>query len=114
MDTDWLPQAYEAANDGDWTQFSAHIAPHYVHRVPATGLHWTSREDAIAGLRERYVEMSMRQTVQSVSEHGDFVIANITFTSHLYPKPADAVHVFRVEDDKFVEFIGAYPPPEAA
>lgn len=109
-----MPQAYEAANEGDWAQFSEHIAPHYVHRVPAVGLHWTNREDAIAGLRARYAEMSMRQKVRSVSEHGDFVIANVTVTSDMYPESAEAVHVFRVEDDKFVEFIGAYPPPRAA
>jgi hypothetical protein len=114
VDTDWMPQAYDAANEGDWTQFSEHIAPHYVHHIEGTGLQWTGREEAIAGLRALYAEIGLRQNVQSVSAHGDFVIANVAFTSDLHPESADAVHVFRVEDDRFVELTAAYPPRPAA
>jgi hypothetical protein len=115
VNTDWMPEAYEKANDGDWSQFTEHLdADHYTHQVPATGLHYTNRADAIDGLKQRYAETNMRQTVQSVAQHGDFVIANVQVTSNLYTQPTAVVHVFRVENDKFVELIASYPPPAAA
>lgn len=111
MRTDWMPLAYEQANDGDWTLFAENVHPDYTHQVPAVGLHYTTRDEAIEGLRQRYADNHMRQTVHAVTQHGDFVIVQVDVVSDFYPQPTSVVHVYRLEGNKFAEFLGAYPPP---
>jgi hypothetical protein len=113
MDLDWMAAAYEKANAGDWSEFASHLTADYDHQVPAVGLHFTSRDEAVAGLTERYKQLNMRQTVRSVAEHGNFVVAIIDGESDAWATPYVAVHVFEVRDGKFCSFLGSYPAPTA-
>lgn len=114
MNTDWMASAYEKANDGDWALFAEHLAPNYIHRVPAIGLSFSNREQALESRSQRYAASNIRQDVMSVDQHGAFVIAKVHTTSEIWPQPIDVVHIFRIENEQFVEFLGAYPPPPAS
>lgn len=114
MDTGWMTAAYEAANEGDWSGFTQHLAPDYVHRVPSAGIEWHGPEEAVGGLRQVYEMAHMRQHVRGVTELGDYIVADVEVESDNYQPAARAVHVFRAAGDRIAEFVGVYPPAPGA
>lgn len=110
MDLQWMPDVYEAANRGDWTEFVARAVPDYRHHVPSLDVEWVGLDKAVEGLRESYAAMEMTQSAVDVAQHGPYVTVSVTGSSNLRPEPFEAVHVFRVEEGRFVECWALYPP----
>ena len=112
MDTSWIQPGYESANDGDWEPFKAHLTEDYVHNIPGLGITWKGRDDAVKGVHALYDEYNLKQTAQSVSAHGTFIIVKVLMTSSLREGTQEVVHVYRTDADKIAE-VWALAPPAA-
>lgn len=110
MNIDWIPDAYEAGNAGDWGPFTSRLSDDYSHHVPSLGISWKGPSEAAAGLKDIYASTGLVQSAVDVCEHGPFVIVSVLAKSNLHPDGAHAVHVFRAEGDRLVELWGIYPP----
>ena len=110
MDTSWLQSGYEAANDGDWEAFRTHATEAYVHNIPNLGITWKGRDEALAGLHAIYGQYQLKQTVQSVAEHGPFIIVNVLMNSAQRESTTEAVHVYREDAGKIAEAWVLTPP----
>lgn len=110
MDLQWIPDAYEAANRGDWSEFAARVAPDYRHHIPSLDIEWVGADKAVEGLRERYASTGLSQSAVDATEHGPYVIVSVTGNSDLRAGTFSAVHVFRADGDRFVECWALHPP----
>lgn len=110
MDLQWIPDAYEAANRGDWTEVASRMSPDYRHIVPSLGIEWIGREPALQGLREAYAATGLTQSAVDAVQHGPYVLVSVTGHRTLNSESFDAVHVFRIDGDQLAECWAHYPP----
>lgn len=110
MELEWLPTAYDAANEGNFQPLAARMAPDYRHRIPSLGIDWVGPQESLDGLAQTYEASNLNQRPLDVQRHGDFIIASIVGRSDLSSDPFEAVHIFRVDGEKLVEFWGHYRP----
>lgn len=114
MDSSWIPAAYEAANQGNFSDFAARLSPDgYVHHLPAIGVTWRGRDEALENLADLYQQFELTQHAREVINHGSYVVVLVTMRSaRLGGREVPAVHVFRADGEKMVEFWALAPPAE--
>lgn len=91
--------AYDQFFEGDSEPLRELTAEDYVLHIPSFDLHISGREKALDWLRQLTQQVNIRQRVEKVESHGDFVITQVTGTSDLRSEEYRGVDVVRVNDE---------------
>jgi hypothetical protein len=103
VDSDRIAELIESGNTGDFTSKRSWFTDNLQFHIPAWGIHYSTADEALAGLSQLFGDNQIVQTTSRVEEHGVFVISFNAVTSNTRREPIETVNVYRLEGDLVAE-----------
>ncbi|MGP8059337.1 MAG: nuclear transport factor 2 family protein [Acidimicrobiales bacterium] len=101
---------YSQVSRGDFDSSKSLFAKSYRQHIEGMGVEYSTREQAIEGLRSLFDQLKIELHLEHAVKHGSFVVVFVTMKSRLHKRPVKAVHVYRLQERSIVEGWVFSPP----